>query len=194
MRGALTSGRRMNVRRFFTLVVSAFLVLRSILLARAEETAEEGLRQMKELVRSRFPEVKQLSTTELAVWLADTNRVSPVLLDVRAEAEFAVSHLPGARRVEPKATSAELLPTLPPGRPVVVYCSVGYRSSELATRLLRAGQTNVVNLEGSIFQWANEGRALEATGKPATTVHPYNEKFGRLLKPELRATDVKAPK
>ena len=183
----------MNIRRFFTLIVSAFLALRSILSVRAEETAEEGLQQMKQLVRSRFPEVKQLSTAELAVWLADTNRVPPLLLDVRAEAEFAVSHLPGARRVEPKATSAELLPTLPKGRPVVVYCSVGYRSSELATRLLRAGQTNVVNLEGSIFQWANEGRALEAAAKPVTRVHPYNEKFGRLLKAELRASPAKEP-
>jgi 3-mercaptopyruvate sulfurtransferase SseA len=71
---------------------------------------------------------------------------------------------------------------------------VGYRSSELATRLQRAGQTNVTNLEGSIFQWANEGRALEASGKPATRVHPYNEKFGRLLKPELRASSMKEAK
>ena len=142
---------------------------------------------MKQLVRARFPEVKQLSSTELAAWLTDTNRVPPLLLDVRQADEFAVSHLPGARNVLPKIAARDLLPTLPPHRPVVVYCSVGYRSSELAGRLLRSGLTNVMNLEGSIFQWANEDRPLEGGGKPAGKVHPYNETFGKLLKPELRA-------
>jgi hypothetical protein len=31
-------------------------------------------------------------------------------------------------------------------------------------------------MEGSIFQWANEGRPLEKEGKPVETVHPYNAK------------------
>jgi rhodanese-related sulfurtransferase len=184
----------MNLRRFVTLFASAVLVLRSLLTVRAGETAEEGLRQMKRLVRTRFPEVRQLSAADLAAWLADTNRMPPLLLDVRTGAEFAVSHLPGARRADPKATAAELLPTLPAERPIVVYCSVGYRSSELAARLLRAGRTNVANLEGSIFAWANEGRPLERNGRPVATVHPYNEQFGRLLKPELRAANPEAPK
>jgi len=70
---------------------------------------------------------------------------------------------------------------------MVVYCSVGWRSSALAQRLLKHGVTNVANLEGSAFAWANEGRPLEAAGKPATKVHPYNSTFGKLLRPERRA-------
>jgi rhodanese-related sulfurtransferase len=148
-----------------------------------ERDAMDG---MKTLVRERFPEVQQLQPAELADWLADTNRVQPVLLDVRTKTEFAVSHLPGARQVEPKAAVADLVATLPTNQPVVVYCSVGYRSSELAVRLRRAGVTNVLNLEGSIFQWANEGRPVERDGQLVREVHPYNETFGRLLKAELR--------
>ena len=147
-----------------------------------------ALEAMKQLVRSKFPKVRQLSTEELARWLADTNTPSPILLDVRKPEEFAVSHLPGAKRVEPSTKAADLIPTLPTNRTAVVYCSVGYRSSELATRLLDAGFTNVCNLEGSLFQWANEDRPMEKDGKPASTVHGYNETFGKLLKPERRAT------
>lgn len=152
----------------------------------AFDPERDGMDGMKTLVRERFPEVQQLQPAELAAWLADTNRVQPVLLDVRTKAEFAVSHLPGARQVEPKAVAADLVATLPTNRPVVVYCSVGYRSSELAARLRRVGVTNVLNLEGSIFQWANEGRPVERDGQPVREVHPYNETFGHLLKEELR--------
>ena len=65
---------------------------------------------------------------------------------------------------------------------IVAYCSVGYRSSVFAERLQRAGYLNVRQLDGGIFQWANEGRPL-AGGK---VVHPYNARWGRYLHSELR--------
>ena len=151
-----------------------------------------GLENMKRLVRVRFPSVRQLSTAELAAWLKDGSRSAPLLLDVRTEAEFEVSHLPGARRVDPEADAARIIPTLAKDQPVVAYCSVGYRSSAMVQRLARAGVTQLYNLEGSIFQWANEGRPLERDGKPATAVHPYNATFGKMLEPERRAAQVRS--
>jgi rhodanese-related sulfurtransferase len=148
---------------------------------------EEGMAKWVATVRSKFPGVPQLRTVELAAWLADKKKPAPQLLDVREPNEFAVSHLPGAIHISPKATAAEVLPKLDPNRPTVTYCSVGYRSSQLAQRLIEAGAKNVSNLEGSIFAWANEGRPLEKSGQPAKTVHPYNRIFGRLLKPEYRS-------
>ena len=100
---------------------------------------------------------------------------------------WARPFLAGAIRISPDSNVAEALARINPHRTVVVYCSVGYRSSQLARRLQRAGFTNVMNLEGSIFAWANEGRPLVANGHSATLVHPYNRKFGRMLKPSLRA-------
>lgn len=148
----------------------------------------ESLDHWKKVVRAKFPGVRQLSGGELDAWLADTNRPRPLLLDVRTEPEFRVSRLPGAVRVDPDAKPSDLAATLGTNsRPVVVYCSVGWRSSALAERLAKAGQTNVANLEGSLFGWANEGRRLEDDRGEARTVHPYNRTFGRLLKPELRA-------
>ena len=148
---------------------------------------EKGMAKMMVTVRREFPRVRQLSTTELAAWMADEHRPKPQLLDVREAAEFEVSHLHGALRVEPDAPAANVLAKVDPARPIVVYCSVGYRSSKLAQRLIEAGGKNVTNLEGSIFAWANEGRAMEKAGHPVKTVHPYNAVFGRLLKPEYHA-------
>ncbi|MEO6741546.1 MAG: rhodanese-like domain-containing protein [Chthoniobacteraceae bacterium] len=148
---------------------------------------EEGMAKMFATVRREFPRVPQLSTAELAAWMANKDRSQPQVLDVREAAEFDVSHLHGALRVEPDASAANVLARVDPARPIVVYCSVGYRSSKLAQRLIDAGGKSVSNLEGSIFAWANEGRPLEKDGHPVRTVHPYNDVFGRLLKPEYRA-------
>ena len=141
-------------------------------------------------VRARSASVPTLTTAELAAWLGDETRPAPVLLDARAPAEYAVSHLPGARRVDPGASAARLvsaLGDLDRQRPVVVYCSVGVRSAGVAARLAQAGFGHVSNLEGSVFRWANEGRPLVRDGRPVREVHPYNAAWGRLLRPELRA-------
>jgi rhodanese-related sulfurtransferase len=132
-------------------------------------------------IRRRFPDVAQIQTAELAAWLDATNRPPPVLLDVRTKEEFTVSHLPQARSVDP---AGELPGDISRNAPVVTYCSVGYRSSQFARRLQQAGFTNVRQLDGSIFQWANEGRPLAG----GTQVHPYDAAWGQFLKPELRAT------
>ncbi len=148
---------------------------------------KDGLRGMQSIVRTRFPQVRQLSPVEAQVWLQSTNGPQPQLLDIRTVEEFKISHLPNAQRVDPKTKPDQLLLKLDLARPVLVYYAVGYRSSELATRLIKAGFTNVANIEGSIFAWANAGLPLETNGQMATVVHPYNESFGKLLKPEFRA-------
>lgn len=177
----------MTLRRAMGVFVKGSLGLLSIWLSPPGQAAAEGLEKMKALVHERFPEVPHLTPTELAAWLADAGRQPPVLFDVRTRTEFDVSHLPGAQHLDPKAPVERWISALPPGRPVVLYCAVGYRSADCAARLIRAGVTHVINLEGSLFQWANEGRPLEAGGRPACRVHPYSNRFGKLLRPELRA-------
>lgn len=136
-------------------------------------------------VRHDFPNVRRISPNELSEWLNDKNRARPVLLDVRTKAEFEVSQIHGARRVEPGAGADQV--KLPKDQAIVTYCSVGYRSAALAKKLQEAGYTNVQNLSGSIFQWANEGRPIEQNGHRTDKVHPYNDIWGRLLAPQLRA-------
>ncbi len=142
-------------------------------------------RAVEAQIRSRFPDVQQLSTDSLAAMIARGDR--PILLDVRTQAEYNVSHLPGARRLDPEATTFPTLEAVPHDTPIVLYCSVGYRSSSLAQRLQEKGFANVANLEGSIFRWANEGRVVVRSNVVVHKVHPYNALWGRLLNSEYRA-------
>jgi rhodanese-related sulfurtransferase len=139
-------------------------------------------------IRREFPEVDRISTDELSRWLADSHRAHPVLLDVRTGSEFSVSHLAGAQNVAPETEPA--LANLPSAKdtPIVTYCSVGYRSAAFARKLQIAGFTDVRNLEGSIFQWANEERPLvDAKDERTRKVHPYDAFWARLLKADCRA-------
>ena len=142
---------------------------------------------LKKSLRHKFTKVEWISTSELADWLANNRRPAPVLLDVRTPEEWRVSHLPGARRIDPSASAEEAARGLPKETPIVTYCAVGYRSGEMATRLRAAGFTNVRNLEGSIFQWANEHRPLVQGDGRVSTVHPYSTFWGRLLNDDVRA-------
>jgi rhodanese-related sulfurtransferase len=139
------------------------------------------------LIERRFPDVRWITTQELATRLGDPAQSAPLLLDARSDAEFAVSHLPGARHVDPDGDPEKALDAADPSRPIVVYCAVGYRSARVASRLQAAGHHDVRNLRGSIFRWAEEGRPLERDGRPVTRVHPYDAFWGRLLPPELHA-------
>ena len=69
---------------------------------------------------------------------------------------------------------------------IVLYCSVGHRSSDLAQFLMKKGYTEIYNLEGSIFAWANEGRPVYRGKEQVQVVHPYDKTWGRLLKESLR--------
>lgn len=143
-----------------------------------------GLPTAQRFIRWQFEDVRHINPTHLAEWLAHTNRTSPVLLDIRREDEFSVSHLPNADRVTPDATDEELKEFLADSdQPIVVYCAVGYRSGKMARRIQGLGHTNVYNLEGAIFAWATEGNALEGSDK----VHPYSPFGRRMLADNLEA-------
>ncbi len=143
---------------------------------------------VKQAIRAEFPGVEQISTAELNTWLT-SEEPSPILLDVREEAEYRVSHLRGAIRVDP---GGETSPPAGAGKntPIVTYCSVGYRSSKVAKRLMEQGYTNVSNLEGSIFEWANQGLPVVREGEEVRQVHPYDRNWEQLLDTELRAYSV----
>ncbi len=144
-----------------------------------------GWRLVNWKVHRDFPGIRRIDPEQVANWLSDKTRARPVLLDVRTKAEYDVSHLPGARRVEPNSSADAV--NLSKDQPIVTYCSVGYRSGAFAQKLQEAGYKNVQNMAGSIFQWANEGRLIEREGKRVDKVHPYNGTWGKLLKEALRA-------
>ncbi len=137
-------------------------------------------------VAARYPDAPSVAPAALAAALARPEPARPVLLDVRSAAEFAVSHLRGARRVDAEGASTAAL-ALPAARPVVVYCAVGLRSAALVARLRAAGHRDARNLEGGLFRWAREGRPMYRGVAPAQRVHPYDGAWGLFLPRRLRA-------
>lgn len=132
------------------------------------------------VIAARFPGVAWISRPALAERLGVGDAL---LLDARTEAEFAVSHLRGARRIDPDRPDLAMLANAP--SLVVVYCSIGWRSASVAEALTRPGGPEPRNLEGGIFAWANEGREVVRDGRPVRAVHPYDAVWGRLLRAEL---------
>ena len=120
-----------------------------------------------------------------AIGVDSLRRVPPgevLLLDARPAGEYAVSHIAGAVRVDPAGPLPAWIDTLPRERQVTVYCSVGYRSENVARRLGGAGFTKVNNLYGSLFDWVDRGLpVVDSAGRPTRRVHTYNRRWGRLL-------------
>ena len=174
----------MNYRIFYRTSITLLL---SIMTLNASHAQSLVWSQVLKSIRSTYPAVHQISIDSLARRLEDPKEPTPVLLDVRKPEEYAVSHLGGAIRIDPDMTDFSTLDRLDRNAPIIAYCSVGYRSSELANRLLEAGFTNVSNLEGSIFAWANAGRPVVRGDSVVQAVHPYNSLWGMLLNAELRS-------
>jgi rhodanese-related sulfurtransferase len=104
------------------------------------------------------------------------------ILDARAIEEFQVSHIPGAKWIGDGKPDAAILAKIPKDKPVVIYCSIGYRSEKMGERLKKSGFSKVYNLYGSIFEWANENLPLKnASGAPTKEVHVYNKSWGKWM-------------
>lgn len=143
-------------------------------------------RGLKLIIQREFPQVQWIRPAELAAWQQDDQRSQPLLLDARKPEEYAVSHLQGAQQIDPKAPDLSSLTAIAQDQPIVVYCSVGYRSARVAEQLQQAGFTQVSNLEGSIFQWANAGYPIWQGDRPTDRVHPYDRFWGLLLASKYR--------
>lgn len=162
--------------------------------AGAEGYQPADLTKVEAMVRAGYADVAQLSPDKLAELMARGEEM--LIVDVREEEEHRVSHLAGAVRVDPVIWTWRFqsrLSEAAKGKRVVLYCSVGVRSSKLAGRvqngLMAAGATGVYNLVGGIFRWHNEQRPLIDEKGPTALVHPYDSNWGGLLmRQELTAT------
>jgi hydroxyacylglutathione hydrolase len=83
----------------------------------------------------------------------------PVIVDVRRYIEWDEGHLEGAKHIY-LGRLPERLHEIPEGKPVVLQCKTGTRSSFAASVLLKAGRTEVYNLLGGIDAWKKLGYPL----------------------------------
>ena len=139
----------------------------------------------KALISARFPGIEWVDSETLSQWMDGSSSEELVLLDVRTPEEQKVSQLRGARRLDAGQPDLDSL-VIPDDAKVVVYCSIGYRSAALVGDLRRAGVEHVYNLEGGLFDWANQGRPIYRGDERVEEVHPFNRIWGLLLSPDLR--------
>lgn len=128
---------------------------------------------LKSLLSHSVPEI----TVEKA-----RNEKNVLFLDAREPAEYAVSHLQNAIFTGYDHFSMPAVAQIAKDTPIIVYCSVGYRSEKIAEKLISAGFTNVSNLYGGIFEWVNEDQPVFDDQGTTRKVHAYNRTWGIWLK------------
>jgi rhodanese-related sulfurtransferase len=100
-------------------------------------------------------------------------------LDAREKAEFEVSHIKNAIWVGYDDFDLKRVQNIDRKMPIIVYCSVGYRSEKVAEKLTKAGFTNVHNLFGGIFEWKNQDNSVvNLKGIMTENIHAYNKTWG----------------
>ncbi len=105
-----------------------------------------------------------------------------VLLDARELDEYKVSHLANATYVGYNNFNMDSLKIIDKKTPIVVYCSIGYRSGKITEKLIENGFVNVQNLYGGIFEWKNNNKMLVDDNGITNDVHPYSKTWGVWLK------------
>lgn len=105
-----------------------------------------------------------------------------LLIDTRSVEEYAVSHLKNALFLNFDDYSTQDLSKIPKNKPIVFYCSVGWRSQKVTEYFILYGFKNVKNLYGGIFDWSNKAFQLYNKNEPTHNVHVYSKTWGFWLK------------
>lgn len=130
-----------------------------------DEEKRARVEEMSDEVARRFPEVGSVTVEEVGRLL---EAGSVVLVDAREAGEREVSWIPGAITAE----EFERDPDRYADRTVVVYCTIGHRSSVYARRQADEGR-RVLNLRGSLLSWTHAGGPLVGPDGPTTRLHVY---------------------
>ncbi|SEC55211.1 Rhodanese-related sulfurtransferase [Tenacibaculum sp. MAR_2009_124] len=107
-----------------------------------------------------------------------------ILLDAREPKEFKVSHIKNAECVgyDHFNLSKTISSLKNKDAKIIVYCSLGIRSEDVAEKLQKAGFSNVYNLYGGIFEWKNGGnKVVHKKNKPTEKVHTFNKDWSKWL-------------
>ena len=128
--------------------------------------------------------VPYISVQELAM-----PKTEAIILDAREPKEYETSHIKDALCVGYDFFNIEtILDTIKnKDEQIVVYCSLGIRSEDIAEKLKIAGYTNVYNLYGGIFEWKNKDFNVYNSEETETeNVHTFSEEWSQWLKKGIK--------
>lgn len=148
-----------------------------LLLISFSSFSQENLKQLLEKYNTES--VPYISVTDLQ------KEKNVVLLDAREPKEFEVSHLKNSICVGYDFFNIEkTLKKLPKNKntKIIVYCSLGIRSEDIAEKLQKEGYTNVFNLYGGIFEWKNQNNTVVNNQNiPTEKIHTFNKEWSKWL-------------
>lgn len=120
-------------------------------------------------------------TVDVSTALREIEMGNPLVVDVRDPEEFAVSHLEGALSLPlAELKSSGWPPDWRRDRPVILYCTVGYRSGLAAQCLLEQG-LDAKNLVGGILALAQADQPLVDGSGQTWRVHTWHESFAWMV-------------
>ena len=96
---------------------------------------------------------KEISATDAAKLREANPEVA--FLDVREDSELAICRIEGALHI-PMGEIPERADSLPKGKPLIVFCHHGMRSTNVQQYLEAKGFENLINLAGGIHAWSAE--------------------------------------
>ncbi|MDN6279808.1 MAG: rhodanese-like domain-containing protein [Psychroflexus sp.] len=144
--------------------------------------SKSNLQAIKDLLdQKNKASIPYLSVQDLQKQLSQNSDF--ILLDTREKNEFDVSHLPNAIWVGfENFDIQQLIIRFPKRTEFVLYCSLGMRSERIGNQLEKVGYSQLKNLYGGIFQWADQGfQLVNKSGLPTQKVHAYNSHWGQFL-------------
>lgn len=126
-------------------------------------------------ISNQLQDVKEIQVEEIL----NSGSEQYVMIDVRPEAERAVSVIPGAVSIEEFERDSESFAD----KKLVAYCTAGYRSGVYARKKSVDGPT-ILNLRGGVLSWCEHEQPLSDTdGKPTHRVHVYGRMWNLVSKP-----------
>jgi len=142
----------------------------------AEDTTDAGrlaeINTMYQDYRQDFPDIGEVSPDTLSHWI---NSGNVVLVDVRKPKERAVSQIPKSITQEEFEDQLDTFTD----RPIVIYCTIGYRSGNFTQDLRKKG-VKAFNLEGGILAWVHHEGTVEHEGATVQQVHVYGQRWSLL--------------
>jgi len=123
--------------------------------------------------------IPYISVQELAML-----KTEAIILDAREPKEYETSHIKNAIHIGYNNFNVETVSRIIKNKDeqIVVYCSLGIRSENIAKKLKKAGYNNVYNLYGGIFEWKNKDfNVYNSEGTETENIHVFSKKWNQWL-------------
>ena len=119
---------------------------------------------------------RDLTSSQITAKEATQNHKKYLFVDARSKEERSISTIPGS--ITPSQLESTVL-----NKPVIIYCTIGYRSGKLTAKLIEKGYKDIYNLEGGIlaWTWAN-GPLIDINQKQTKKVHTWSDDWNLLPK------------